>query len=424
LLLILSPELTVAGMLANVVAGPIGELAALPLCLVHAIASPLPWLERGLALSGSGALILLGKLAHLSAACRPLSFPLPPPTAVHVLVLIVGTVAWVVLSNSRVIAAHGWQRVLGLWLAVCGASLTIVEVGAVHAAEPKGILRITVVDVGQGDALLVDLPDGKLMLIDGGGALGDGPDPGRLILLPVLRARRRSRIDILVLTHPHPDHYGGLLALLPTIEVGEFWDGGGVPQAGETSALDPVATLRRTLREKRVPCIEPKDLCGRTQWFGTARVDILSPCLPLVPIDSANDASIVLRIGYGERIALLPGDAEQATEAHLIDQYGAWLHADLLKAGHHGSRTSSTTAFLKAVRPTSVAVSVGFRNRFGHPNPSMLERLSEASIEPIRTDTLGAIEWSTDGHAVSLRTAALFSSLQTRGQVSRHGLPK
>lgn len=419
LLLVLSPELTVAGMVANVVAGPIGEVAALPLCLVHAIASPLPWLEQGLALSGSGALVLLGQLAHMSAACRSLSFPLPPPTSVHVLVLIVGTVGWMVLSGSPVVAAHGRSKSLGLWLAVCGTSLIIAEVGAVQAARPKGILRITVVDVGQGDALLVDLPDGRLMLIDGGGALGAGPDPGRTILLPILRARRRNRIDVLVLTHPHPDHYGGLLALLPTIEVGEFWDGGGEPQSPGAVPSGPVAALRQTLREQQVPRVEPRDLCGKTRWFGTARVDVLSPCPPFPPMDSANDASIVLRIGFGGRVALLPGDAEQGTEGLLVNRYGLLLRADLLKAGHHGSRTSTSTPFLEAVRPTSVAVSVGFRNRFGHPHPSLLARLSEASIIPTRTDEVGAIEWSTDGNVVSERTAALFSNSETAGQVSR-----
>src|SRR5690606_3124473 len=125
----------------------------------------------------------------------------------------------------------------------------------------------TALDVGQGDALLVDLPDGSLMLIDGGGFVGSPVDPGRRVLLPILRARRRERLELVVLSHPHPDHFGGLGVVLSDVEVGQLWDTG----QGQAEGAGPdYAELLRLARERDVPVTSPAALCGSFS-FGGAR---------------------------------------------------------------------------------------------------------------------------------------------------------
>ena len=279
---------------------------------------------------------------------------------------------------------------------------------------PTGGLRITALDVGQGDSLLVEFPDGRAMLVDGGGMVGSGIDLGRRVLLPELAARRRRRIDIVVVTHPHPDHFLGFLTALPELEVGEVWE------SGLASATDPdgaLARLLRTLGDRGAVLRRPAELCRGTHSFGGAEVRVLAPCPGFDGLASANDNSIVLQLRLGSRSALLVGDAERETEARLVATYGTSLKADLLKVGHHGSRTSSTPAFLAAVAPEVAIISSGVRNRFGHPARVTLDALASRSIDVRRTDRKGAIVFWTDGKTFGLtnivdarRARALISS--------------
>ncbi|MGC4069591.1 MAG: ComEC/Rec2 family competence protein [Polyangiaceae bacterium] len=388
LLLLLGPEITIAGVLANVVAGPFGELLALPLCLLHTVAAPLPWLERGLALAGSGSLLAVGYVAKLSANMEWARIALPPPTVEQFASIAAGAVAWYGLAreggqSDRV--AHRWN-VRATLVIVSALAFAALEWMARRDGAPHDKLRITAVDVGQGDALLVDLPDGRLMLVDGGGAVTGGPDPGRFILAPLLRARRRTRIDIAVLTHPHPDHYGGLSSLLPTLEVGEFWEAG---QSRGDSDQGELAQLRRHLASRATRLRRLPELCARAHRFGSARVDVMGPCPDYDPTHDANDQSIVLRIFIGHRVALLPGDAEALEESELIARNGDRLRADYLKIGHHGSRSSTSHPFLEIVRPKVAVISAGMRNRFGHPHPSTLAHLDSANVAVYRTDDFG-----------------------------------
>ena len=204
--------------------------------------------------------------------------------------------------------------------------------------HPRGVLRITVNDVGQGDSALIDLPDGKLMLVDGGGFVGSPVDPGRSVLLPLLRARRRERIDIAVLTHPHPDHFIGLASTLREVNVGELWDTG---QGREQGAGPTYAALIDDLRRRGVPIRGPAELCGPERLVGGARLQVFAPCPSFDPTLGANDNSFVIRLAHGARSILLTGDAESIEEGRLLAD-GPSLRADILKVGHHGSRTSTT----------------------------------------------------------------------------------
>jgi competence protein ComEC len=283
--------------------------------------------------------------------------------------------------------------------AVAALAWLAAELVAVRAGNPRGVLRITVLDVGQGDSLLVDLPDGQAMLIDGGGMVGSPVDLGARVIQPVLRARRRRRLEAMVLTHPHPDHFGGLASTLPLVEVGELWDTG---QGEDLGAGPAYAGLLATARARRVAIRRPRDLCDHPRHAGGAVIEVLAPCPGYRPDDSANDSSFVIRIRYGRRVALLVGDAETEAERLLIRRYAGDLRADLLKVGHHGSRTSTSPAFLDEVRPAVAAISAGVRNRFGHPHPATLATLEARAISALRTDRGGAILWETDGEEVTV----------------------
>lgn len=382
---LMSPDQTLAGIIANLVAGPLGETASLPLCLVHTTMSIWPSAERGLALCASGALLLVAKIAHLTAAASFARVSVPYASAAHFCVLVIGALT--------IVRASTW-RGKGVLALTSLLALVAVELAAHASGKPHGRLRITVSDVGQGDSILVDFPDGRCMLIDGGGSITGGPDPGLTILQPLLRARRRSRLDVVVVTHPHPDHFGGLLSLLPNTEVGEVWmQEGTLPE------------LRASLTKRGVPIHDPAQVCAKPRRFGAVEIRVLSPCFAPSETSNANNASIVLRVQLAQRVAILPGDAEREAEHEMLTRYGAALRADFLKVGHHGSRSSTSLEWLSALRPKWAVISAGSRNRFGHPVPEVEARLKERGAVVLRTDELGSIQWETDGFRVALRTA-------------------
>lgn len=386
LLMLLAPELTLIGVFANIVAAPVGELAALPLCLVHPLTSWCPALEQGLALAGSGALLWVQGVARIAGSVRVLAFPLPPPGAWHFAVVAICIVG--IWTTRRKL----------VWLGSAAFALGIVELAAVGAGHPHDKLRVTALDVGQGDSLVLDLPDGRLMLIDGGGFVGSPVDTGKTVVIPELRARRRKRIDVMVLSHPHPDHFTGLVSTLEAFEVGELWDTG----QGRKEGAGPIyrAFIER-VRARGIPIKGPRELCGM-HAFGDANVRVLGPCPDFVAGRDANDNSFVIRVQLGEHAVLLTGDAEKEAEEELVQRHGDELRADLLKVGHHGSRTSSTPEFLAHVRPQLALVSCGVRNRFGHPHPETLRKLDARGITTVRTDHVGGATWTTDGRAATL----------------------
>ena len=390
LLALLSDDLGLAGLLANLVAGPLGEVVALPLCLTHPLTAPVPPLEHGVALVASGALLVVRSVARGSAAAS-LSLPVPDPSAWQLALLAVAAVSALIAPRGRVLRA---LRVFALAAALC-----IVELALRRVGRPVDRLRFTALDVEQGDSSLIDLPDGRLMLVDAGGFVGSPVDPGRSVVKPMLRARRRQRIDIAVLSHPHPDHFGGLASALRGVEVGEFWDTG----QGEAEGAGPAyAALLGELRTRGVPILRLAELCGRPRSHGGATIEVLGPCPRFVPRRDANDNSLVIRIGFGSRALLLTGDAEHAAEAELLRAHGSGLRADLLKVGHHGSRTSSTPEFIAAVAPALATISCGVRNRFGHPRQETLDTLGRSGVLALRLDRRGSVVWQSDGRAMAV----------------------
>ena len=401
LLSLMAPELTFAGVLANVLAAPFGETVALPLCLSHLLLEPIPPLERGVALVASGALVVVKQIAHESAAARLFAFAVPEPGGFH-LVLVAVAAAGLLLQKDVLPAFARVRR--AVWGFSLVLSLAVVELACRRAGRPVGLLRVTALDVGQGDSTLVDFPDGSVWLIDAGGVVGSPVDPGSAAVLPLLRARRREHLDVVVLTHPHPDHFGGLPAVLSAVSVGEIWDSG----QGEAEGAGPVyASLVRAARARGTPIFRPAELCGRPRLRGGASVELIAPCPGYVPGRDANDNSLVLRVSFGSHTALLTGDAEALEESELVAREGKRLRADLLKVGHHGSRTSTGDVFLAAVKPTWATISCGVRNRFGHPHAPVLERLAAHGAEALRLDRAGGVVWATDGRQVGVTTTTI-----------------
>jgi competence protein ComEC len=286
-------------------------------------------------------------------------------------------------------------------------AFTLLVVLVWHPFAPvvaRGVLEMTAIDVGQGDSLLVAFPNGKLMLIDGGGIPSFGRktktklDIGEDVVAPYLWTRSIRRIDIVALSHAHEDHIGGLHAILEDFEVKELW-------TGATPEYPSWDALRRTAAERHVKVIAMER--GRQFDFGGAKIDVLAPGPDYVPsITPKNNDSLVMRIAYGRHSFLLAGDMEKQIEGDLVAQNLA-QHADVLKVGHHGSKTSSTTAFLDAVHPAFAVMSVGFENSYGHPHRQTLANLADRGIEVLRTDRSGLISICTDGQRIWTSTPHL-----------------
>jgi len=265
----------------------------------------------------------------------------------------------------------------------------------------RGQLELTAIDVGQGDSLLVSFPDGKLMLIDGGGVLSFGRQPRRRIetgedvVSPYLWSRSIRRIYVVALTHAHDDHAQGLPAVIENFRPAELWTGATAP----SEAWSAVEEKARARHVKVVPMRG-----GRHFDFGGARIEVLSPPADYVPAESPkNNDSLAMRISYGRRSFLLTGDMEKPMEYRLLAD-GDALRADVLKVGHHGSNTSSMGPFLDAVSPMFAVISDGFENSFRHPHPQVLERLAAHRAGVLRTDRQGLVTVRTNGERIWVET--------------------
>ncbi len=258
-------------------------------------------------------------------------------------------------------------------------------------------LRITVLDVGQGDATLVEFPSGKTLLVDGGPKTLNY-DAGEKIVAPFLK-RTLKKLNALVVTHPHSDHLGGVEAVLRAISVGEVYD------AGHKAESKLYQDFQRAITELGVPFYHLK-AGDRIEIDKDVRIFVLHPTMDFVQRDSIhfvqdfNNGSVVLRIQYGKTALLLTGDAEEPSELQIVQLFDGFLKSSFVKVGHHGSITSSTPQFVEAMRPDHAAISVGANNKFGHPSMEVIGRYQSVGTEVRRTDLEGALIYESDGRSI------------------------
>jgi competence protein ComEC len=370
-------QLSVIGVVANLAVVPLAGVATM-LGMLALLLELLSATLAGLLFEALWLVLLALRVMVWGAAAVPAAMvhlPAPPLAAV---------LAWyAALLLAPVAAATPRAHIV-----VGALVVTVVATSIWPWLRPTdGMLRVTFLDVGQGDAALVELPDGPRLLVDGGPGGPRRFDVGERVLAPFLWNRPVGRLDAVALSHWDIDHSGGLAAVLSRFRIGEFWESGRPP----SGAGDTVGALARSGAPRRVLT------AGERLWLGRALITVLGPAPG--PPAAANDQSLVLRLDWRGVSLLLPGDLGAQGEAALLGRTGP-LRAVVLKVAHHGSRSSSGTPFLRATQPVVAVVSVGARNPFRHPSPDTLGRLGATGTRVYRTDHDGAVIIETDGRVL------------------------
>ncbi len=263
-----------------------------------------------------------------------------------------------------------------------------------HLSDKK--LRVTFLDVGQGDAAVVELPDGKIMLIDGG---INEPDMGRRVIAPYLWSEGIRNLDYMVLSHPHSDHFGGLDYIVENFDVGEVWSNG--------RAVYEAGGFFRKISDREIPykILSRGDFLERDNYS----VHVFHPYDEFYAfstrgaVSGQNSDSLVLKIESEDMSVLFTGDIEMEAEDNLV-HLSEWIESDIIKVPHHGSSTSSSREFISAVNPEIAVVSAGRNNPFKHPHKETLARYREKGVRLIRTDIEGAVTITAEDYNYTVKT--------------------
>jgi competence protein ComEC len=360
---------------------PLASLVAVPLSgaivivgLAIALLPDIPVITELLSLGAHAGVYLLTGTARIASALPGATFAIARPS-----------ILWMLAYYASVVCVrHGGGRARALGIFLLGALVAFLPFGrGVEVGEP-GTLVATALDVGHGDAIVLSLPEGQRVLIDGGGLPATSFDVGERVVLPYLLDHGGRRLDAVVVTHADYDHIGGLPAIVDSLAVGEIWEGG--------TRWDRPAyrRLRESARKRGVPIRRLRP--GESFRWGGVQWEILaaSGTPGMEPSEKENDRSIVMRLTLGESTLLLTGDAGEDLERALLSS-GVPLEVDLLKIAHHGSDSSTGARFLDAVTPRFAIVSSRERVDWPLPSPRVLARLRDAGIPYARTDVDGAI---------------------------------
>ncbi len=358
--LLLFNQVSLVGLLANIVAIPVVTLLITPLALLGLIAAPL-WDAAAYLVQLLG--LLLGWLAQWPYATISIA-----SSAGFIPAIALFGAIFCVLRLPMPLRAAGVLMVLPLLLTP-------------PPRPAPGEFVLLAADIGQGNAVLIQTAS-KSLLYDAGPRFSRESDAGQRTLVPLLRALG-EKLDVLMISHRDADHIGGAQAVLKM-----------QPQARLISSIEESNELQQVRKAER--CIAGQ----RWDWDGV-NFEILHPSLPdYESTPKPNTISCVLRISNGKQTVLLTGDLEAAQELRLVEQ-GASLRADVLLVPHHGSKTSSTPEFLNAVQPRIALVQAGYRNRFSHPIPEIMQRYSERGIRIVQSPACGAVHWASHAPTVA-----------------------
>jgi competence protein ComEC len=380
-----------AGVVLNLLAVPlmaVVQIAGTIVCAASAL-GPVANLAGNVATRAAEGIVNSARLVDVLPALAP---RVPPPPAALVLAYYAGLAFCV--RSARWRSAGVVTVVITAIAIVTGAPSGLSDPGS----APRGTLRLTMIDVGQGESMLLEAPDAAPLLIDAGGApFGSaGDEIGMRVVSPALWARGVRTLGALLVTHGDPDHIGGASSIVRDFAPPQLWLGVLVPTHGPT---------RELMRRERAAH-------GTTEWmrsgsdrsWGSARIRVLHPPPPDWERPRVrNDDSVVLDVRFGDVSVLLTGDISEEVERALVPQL-APARLRILKVAHHGSRTSSSAALLEAWRPQVALISCGRGNRFGHPTTEVLDRLAAVGAQVYRTDVDGEITLDTDGRRLRVRT--------------------
>ena len=393
-------QVTVAGLVLSAVAIPgmaVAQLAAAGAVVADAVA-PVLLPVFGLALRSGSAMVT--ESARLTDLVPWASWRVPPPGTGAVVVYYAVLAAWL-WSRHPLRDTLRAARVRQATLVALPAVVAWVAVAPLSLVTwPTGDLRVTAFDVGQGEAILVQFPNGRRLLVDAAGVAGDGRDLGERVVGPALRARGIRQVDYLLVTHADADHIGGAVSLVREFAPREVWTGIPVADDAATAALRQAADAARA-GWRRVEA-------GTTVEMGRAVVQVLHPGHAEWERQRVrNDDSVVVAVTLDGVRIVLTGDIGAAVEPDVAAvavqaQASRSARFTVLKVAHHGSAGGTTTAFLTSLSPAVALVSAGAGNPFGHPARAVLERLRDAGADVWRTDRDGEITVRTDGRAVEV----------------------
>jgi competence protein ComEC len=360
--------------LTGVLATPIGLLALLFAPISSPLSSLLFWIMH---LMLQWTLWLTRFFADL-----PLAFLVVPRPGYEEMGFFYLTI--VLLFNWRKIPRPAWL----ISLSMLGTVLFFFSPQIMVFFSPP--FRATFLDVGHGSSILIEFPKGEKMLIDGGGSFNPEFDLGERVVGPFLWAKKITRLDIVVLTHPHPDHLNGLPFILSKFKVKKIWLNG---QRADSEAFHNLEAL---IQEKKIPEVYPAP--GWEQLISDVRVEVLNSPVGNSSKErsgsftwhSQNNDSLVLRLSYKDHHMLLPADVEAETEKSLLNRKGS-LKSEVLQVPHHGSLSSSTIPFIDAVQPTYAVISARPSLRLPLPRPEVIRRYQERGVTLFRTDQEGAM---------------------------------
>ncbi len=409
-------QVSFAGIISNMVVVPFAGMVVVPLGLFSGVLSLFTHHLPLAALNQFIADLFIGTVDFFSGLPFAEFHP-PSPGIIWLLcygVLVISTAS---LIRSRLLyrfkpleysSRTSWVSKIMITLA--GTLLIIVSV---HALLPAQGIEVAFPDVGQGDSALIRLPTGKNILIDGGGTYDNRFDVGRRVLAPYLWNKGVRRLDLVVLSHPHPDHMNGLRSILKKFNVAEVWTHGRDADLPGYDEFNRVIA-ERNISRKFVSADDPP------VQLGGVELRVLHPAPGFRSRErkayaAENDGSLVVRIAAREGAFLFTGDIGAEAEKALLRSVRN-LRCDLLKVPHHGSKSSSTEAFVSAVRPAAAVVTVGRGNPYHHPSADVLERYENSGSQIYRTDRDGAIVLSADGGSLRPLPGMNRSSTASAGQ--------